>query len=295
MIISTQTKESSRLLCGDDKAIQAIKNAGFDGYDFSMFRIKGNPVFGADRVKYLTELRQLADKIGIVCNQAHTPFPTRKPLESENSDYNSKIFEITVMAIEAAGILGAKNVIVHPVHHLHYTTHKKRLKEENMEFYRSLAPYAKKAGVKIALENMWQRSYMRHKIIDSACSNGDSFCDYLDTLADDCFTACLDLGHCGLCGHDAAEMIRQLGKERLTALHVHDNDYLHDSHVFPYAGEMDWDSITKALGEIGYIGDITFEADSTIKNIPPQLVPEYLKCLNAIGKILESKIENARK
>jgi sugar phosphate isomerase/epimerase len=54
----------------------------------------------------------------------------------------------------------------------------------------------------------------------------------------------------------------------LHALHVHDNDYIDDRHTLPGLGRMDWEEIMKALAEIDYDGDFTYEADNFLVNIP---------------------------
>ena len=203
------------------------------------------------------------------------------------------IFERIVRSIEISGVVGAKCIVVHPMHHLPYADNADLLKEMNMEFYRSLAPYAKSFGVKIALENMWQRDSETKQIVVSACSRTKEFADWIDTLNDGCFTACLDLGHCGLYGYDAAEMIKGLG-ERLGALHVHDNDYQSDSHTAPYLGKMHWDTICDALAKIGYKGDFTLEADNFFNPFGEELAPSAARFLHDIGRNLINRIEKAQ-
>ena len=114
----------------------------------------------------------------------------------------------------------------------------------------------------------------------------------IDTLDDDCFTACLDLGHCGLYGYDAAEMIKGLGT-RLGALHVHDNDYQSDSHTAPYLGKMHWDTICNALAYVGYKGELTLEADNFYNHFGEDLGLDAAKFLCAIGRNLITRIEKA--
>ena len=285
MILSTQTDYLSRNF-GYEKTIEIIADAGFDAIDLTMFEMKldTSRFLEEDYREFAGKLKTLAEGRGLYFNQAHAPFPCSKSDEA----YNKMIFERIVRSIEIAGIVGAKCIVVHPMHHLRYTEHTEELKEMNMQFYKKLAPYAKNAGVKIALENMWQRNDEK-KIVVSACSRTKDFVDWIDTLNDDCFTACLDLGHCGLYGYDAAEMIKGLGK-RLGALHVHDNDYQGDRHSAPYLGKMHWDTICEALANVGYSGDITLEADNFYNHFPKELAPEVAKFLCAIGRNLIERI-----
>jgi len=289
MILSTQTDYLYRKF-GAEKSIDMIADAGFDAIDLTLFDMKNDTsVFCQDDYKELAQkLKERAQSRGLFFNQAHGPFPCSK-LDEE---YNEMIYSRILRSIEIAGIVGAKCIVIHPMHHLPYSENAEMLKDLNMKFYNSLAPYAKSAGVKIALENMWQRDAEK-KIVVSACSRTKEFVDWLDTLNNDCFTACLDLGHCGLYGFDAAEMIKGLG-HRLGALHVHDNDYLSDTHTAPYLGKMHWDTICEALAKIGYKGDLTLEADNFYKPFPEELAQNAAKFLHDIGRNLINRIETAQ-
>jgi sugar phosphate isomerase/epimerase len=160
-----------------------------------------------------------------------------------------------------------------------------------MDFYRALAPTAKEAGIKIALENMFVNDPNRKFYTESVCGDPREFADYLDTLADDCFTACLDLGHCALCGYSAADAIRILGADRLGALHVHDNDCKTDNHLPPFTGLQDWAAVTDALREIGYRGEITLESDRIFKNTPAEMYPSTLRYLHDVARCLADMCE----
>ncbi len=289
MFLSTQTDYLSRKF-GIEKAIEIIADAGFDAIDLTMFDMKNDAsVFCQDNYKELAKsIKEKAQSRGLFFNQAHAPFPCSK----NDDEYNEMIFGRILRSIEVAGIVGAKCIVVHPMHHLPYIDNAEKIKEMNMEFYKSLAPHAKAAGVKIALENMWQRNAETKQIIVSACSRTKEFADWLDTLDDDCFTSCLDLGHCGLYGFDAAEMIKGLG-HRLGALHVHDNDYQSDAHTAPYLGKMHWDTICDALAKINYKGDITLEADNFFNYFPEDIAPSVTKFLHDIGRNLIDRIEKS--
>jgi sugar phosphate isomerase/epimerase len=88
-------------------------------------------------------------------------------------------------------------------------------------------------------------------------------------------------------------MIKLMGGDRIKALHVHDNDGKNDTHTLPYAssGVMDWDKITDALREIGYQGDLTYEADSFMSRFPAELLPDCERLMHAVGRHLIKMIE----
>lgn len=291
MILSTQTDYLGRMF-DDIQAVRILSEANFDALDYTMFGMKddAHPLNAPDYLNYVHRLQDAAALAGRSFRQAHAPFPS---MRSDDDAYNSSIFDKLTRAIEIAGLLGVQIIVIHPIHHLEYASHAEELKQINMEFYRSLAPYAKASKVRIALENMWQRNRETKQIVPSACSRTKEFINYLDTLGDDCFTACLDLGHSGLYGFDAAEMIKGLGKNRLGALHVHDNDYQSDAHTVPFLGKMHWDTICDALAQIGYTGDLTLEADNFYTPFGRELAPAAAKFLAACGRRLVDMIENS--
>lgn len=294
MLLSTAISTYSDVF-GDEKAIRMCKEYGYDAYDMSFFRMftdeQNDPMNKPDYREYAKHLRAVADEVGIVCNQAHAPFgsSTGDPADDK------KRFDAIVRSIEAAAILGAKTIVVHPKQHLSYMTEKKALWDMNIEFYRALAPFAKQFGIKIALENMWQYNHAGGRIVDSVCSRPEEFKAYLDELNDDCFCACLDIGHAALTDEDLPTFIRTLGHDYLLALHVHDVDYKDDNHTLPYTQKIKWDEVTLALSEIDYQGDLTFEAGVFVKKFPQVVWKEASLLQVAVGRHLISEIEKNMK
>jgi len=67
------------------------------------------------------------------------------------------------------------------------------------------------------------------------CAIPDDFIAHIDAVNDEFFSACLDIGHAEMRGSNtsAVDMILSLGN-RITALHIHDNDKWHDLHQIPF-------------------------------------------------------------
>lgn len=291
MILSTNTELIGSWF-GEKKAVEMIKNAGFDAVDYSMFVMQRDdcPLVQDGWEDYVKALKAHADSIGISFNQAHAPFPS---YDREREDYTNRIVPLVKRSVEIAGMLGVKRLVVHPISPTQIPKDAD-LKEFNLEYYRSLLPLAKKWNVTVCLENMWGWDAKRGYIIPNVCSYGADLAEYLDELNDEHFTVLLDLGHSGLIGEDAGKAIRVLGGERLTGLHVHDNDYRNDSHTLPYYGKMDWEDITSALAEIKYSGDFTYEAANFIAKLPHDeaLITSALRYMHDMGRYLIGKIEN---
>jgi len=246
-----------------------------------------HPLNGPDYDKYALSLRQTAQECGVIFNQAHAPFPSYR---ENDQQYNSRMFTLLVHSIEIAGILGAKTIIVHPV----YLPDASAAKQFNMDFYGRFKPYCKQYNVIVALENMWNWDETNRRILPGICSSAAEFAEYVDALNSGYFTACLDLGHCSLVGESAADMIRELGCERLTALHVHDNDGKQDLHTMPFFRNMDWQSIAEALADIEYSGELTLEADNFLRTFPKELLPSAARFMHDIGRCLIGMIDKVK-
>lgn len=257
--LSTEIDSISNIV-GEQKAIEVVAKAGFDAWDFSMFKlasydwptgkVKVSTQFsGSNAVNLAKTLKKIGEDYGIHCNQSHAPFPSSI----------KQIRDSLKTAIELTAIAGGKTCIIHPDNNLSV--------EENTQFYLELLPFAKQHGVAIATENMWNWNNNLNQASICACSDKANFCAQMQALQDDYFVACLDIGHAEMKGLNtsAVELIYALGN-RLKALHIHDNDKWHDSHEIPFSMNIDFVPIVKALKDIGYDGYLTLEADRFLKN-----------------------------
>ena len=292
MLLSTQTDRVFNIL-GVDDGLKLFKRAGYEALDYSMFGMTGDGHFlnNCDFEAYARELREKAEALGLKWNQAHAPFPCWR---AGDDAYNEKIAPRVENAVKIAGILGCDAIVVHPIA---YTVQGDPQKEINYAMYRKLEPIALQYGTKIALENMWGHDKRRGYIVPNVCSLGKDLAEYYDELGNpDAFTVCLDLGHCGLVGEEPDEAIRALGKNRLRALHIHDNNYKQDSHTIPYdyGCSMNWNNITKALGEIDYQGDFTYEADNFLARFDASNIEIGVNHMVAVARMLMEKIDAAR-
>ncbi len=260
MKISTEIGSAASLV-GEEKAIELYAKAGFDGWDFSMFKMfrfdwnawqmlpSDHPLGRPDYLAFARKLKRIGLDNGIVCNQSHAPFPSVWP---QSRDY-------LLRAIECTAEAGGKICVIHPGND--------KSPEENAEMYWQLLPFAKAHHVKIATENMWNWDGTRDEAAPAACSDPDSFLAHLNAVHDESFAACLDIGHAEMRGlhTSAVEMIHALGPH-LQALHIHDNDRKHDDHQLPFSMEIDFSVVVQALREIGYSGYFTLEADAYLRS-----------------------------
>ncbi len=261
MKISTEIDSIAKFI-GEERAVEKVAQVGFDAWDFSMFDMchnkngilvaRDNVLAGDNYLQFARTLKQIGLDNGIHCNQGHAPFPSHP-----KSEYYLK------RAIECLAEAEGEILVIHPMNN--------GTAQENAEMYNSLLPFAKEHNVKIATENMWNWSRLLRHSKFAACATPKSFNEHLDAVNDDYLVACLDIGHAEMKGSktSAVEMIMALGN-RLKALHIHDNDKLHDSHNVPFSMKIDFVPIVKALKEIGYDGYFTLEASYYLEKLPKE-------------------------
>ena len=279
-------------LVGQEEAVRLIAKGGYDCLDLSLSSLvrADSPWLGADYKQLAQHVVNLCKENGICVGQTHAPFVFRW---SDPKEYEALAIPNTIRAIEVSALVGARYVIVHPLHHLNYQSYGSMEYEQNLDFYRLLLPYAKKFGVKIATENMFQANSLGETVQD-VYADVNELKRTMDTIADDDFAVCVDVGHCGLgrcC--TAGDMIRALGHDYVKALHVHDNDNVRDRHTIPLLGVLDWDDICAALREIRYDGDMCLEVLGTYykRFTDPELLVKALRFSNDIARWLAKKVE----
>ena len=139
------------------------------------------------------------------------------------------------------------------------------------------------------------------KIMEGRFSNAADLAKMLDILNEeaggDYFGCCLDVGHANLTRRNIKEFVKTPG-DRLTILHIHDNDGNEDLHMIPYSylattscHVCDWKGFVEGLKEIGYKGVLAFETFRIFSAYPKATHTEALKLIAAIGREWARMIE----
>lgn len=214
-----------------------IKNAGFDCVDFQGLFDVNNELYKMDYRqfrKYLTEIRQAADGADIEISQVHGPWP----VDDTTKESREAFFEYTCRAAEAAALLGAQYIVVHPKMPFGGidTGHESETYDCNVEFLKRITPFIRQNGITLCVENM--------PFISMSMSSVYQISEMLDAVNEDCFGICLDTGHSAILHENVADILKQ-HKSKIKALHVHDNDGVSDSHTWPLFGCIDWLEFSK--------------------------------------------------
>jgi len=289
---------------GVENTVKFAKECGFEAFDYSMCEtLSPNLLYKGEvsdyydqSVEKIIELhapfKKALKENDITIPLMHAPFPTYSLGKDNINDY-------LIMAIEkccaVAEYLECPALVVHP-----YTNKDLEFQHKvNIDMYSKLIPAAKKHGVTICLENMWNRRD-GGAIVDSACSDPNEAVDYIDTLNDmageELFAFCFDVGHANLTGKNMRNTLRTLGK-RVKVLHIHDTDKVEDKHTLPYAytgskglSVTDYVGFLAGLRDIGYEGDVNFEIGNAFKAFPAPTHPALCGLVASIGRYFESEI-----
>lgn len=288
--ISTQTGDLFNEVSNDYehlyKCFKHLADCGFEAIDYNIDHfLPGNLIVNGELNdfwnKSLEELyeyfeptkRAVADA-GLVFSQTHSSFPNYLVGKDEINDYMIKVTEKT---LAVCAFLGCPALVVHP----YFSTKEYFVEHDiNLAMYRKLIPAAKEYGVTVCLENGYADMADHITIIDTLNAEAGQ----------KCFGYCLDIGHANNGGGLMRKYIQMLG-DRLTCLHIHDNDGVNDSHMIPYTQTRgykikctDYDGMLQGLLDIGYKGNLSFESFRGFEAFPKEVETEALKLVSAIGR-----------
>ena len=246
---------------GEEKGLEMIKKAGFDGVDYSLLGDREVVLKGDVRESAL-QTKRLLDKYGLIAHQAHAPFRGFK--YGDAMDLSCPAFADIVKAFEYAAIIGAPHIVVHGIRVPNGFSSDDNI-EYNCRFYRSLAPYAKEFGIHIAIEN-----------VGAACTVPFMMNEVLRRLDDPIFVALIDIGHALLFRVPPECFISAVTPGMLKGLHVQDNDGNKDQHLIPGLGKINWENVLTALADAGYDGVFSLEVIHFFEKMPEEATFEAL-------------------
>jgi len=271
MKISTVLYYQSEKL-GFEKALEAAANAGFDAIDYgrtNYWYACNQGLFAyndTDFENFFKRDYELINSKGLSVAQIHAPFPTYPDNPGE--------MDFMLYAIErsftAAEILKSPYVVMHGALRCGWDVDDDpaKTRELNLSIYERLLKASHETGVKLALENMLLQGI--------PTSSPEDIIDYIDSMNDANFVACLDTGHAHYTGYSVGDFARKLG-HRLEVLHVHDNSTNHDAHTTPFSGTIDWADFSHALKEINYKGAFSYETDSFPRQLPAEFIEDLYR------------------
>lgn len=114
--------------------------------------------------------------------------------------------------------------------------------EIGLKRIKTIVDYAMSLGVKVAFENTKIRGYIEY-ILNNINNENVGFC--------------FDTGHYHAYFNDDFDF--EIVKNRIFAVHLHDNDKSDDQHLIPFDGTINWEKVISKLKECKYEGPVTLE------------------------------------
>jgi sugar phosphate isomerase/epimerase len=147
-----------------------------------------------------------------------------------------------------------------------------------------LEPVCRRHNIRLAIENVGPAEPACAYCFDTI---GMVFARY----APDYLGLCYDCGH----GNFAKDGLDQLDryKDRLTVIHLHDNDGTRDQHKLPFLGTVDWPRLARLITRSAYRKDITTLEVGMKNSGIPEAAP-FLQAAHTAAARFEQMIHSAR-
>jgi len=271
---------------GFEAMASMCREAGFRYVDYT-------PDFRSDDWEKRAQAdREILDRAELMVEQTHAPFNRYGQHPEELfAAYYRRVFE-------ASKILGAKYVVVHADEYRtvdHYD--EKEAEDFAYDFLAPYVDYAKKNGMTVAIENVFEDSIRRCPQFGGKSrytSRIHELKAIIERFNDPAVQCCWDFGHanCAFGKDNMLDALKEVGKY-LCCTHVHDNYYEKDLHLAPFLGEIRWEEHMAYLKEIGYAGKFSFEM--VYGRQPEALLGGWLKELHKTGEYLVGLYDAAEK
>ena len=273
MKLATTTGDFFAYTNSQTASLEHIRKAGFRYADYNFgcdYQLKDG-VYAEDYQKYFDHIAKFAEDTDIKLVQAHAPMG--KPLAD-----GGVLLRDTLRCVDACGVWGIPNLVVHSGYVSGLTP--EQTFERNLAFFMPLLERAEKYGVNILVENFNKMCVDGLYWID----NAPDLLRMVEYVNHPLFHTVWDVGHANMQEMPQDEALRLLGKH-VRALHVQDNMGDHDSHLVPFLGTLNLDSVMSGLIDIGYEGYFTFEVGGFF--LPAEKRREYARSTRLAAAPLE--------
>lgn len=145
-----------------------------------------------------------------------------------------------------------------------------RYNEIGIRRLQDIADYAESLGVRIGFENTKVQGYQEY---------------VLSKIHNKNVGICFDIGHCH--AHFKDRFNFDLFKDKIFAVHIHDNNGEFDEHLIPFDGNIDYEYYFKKLKECNYNGPMTLELYYTKYYLDTNLDNYYKKGYEVCNKLID--------
>ena len=265
-----------------DEALAKMRAHGYEYIDYQDFVNIESDFFKLPEEEFIAailEQKAAFSSHGLGVSQAHAPWRTPK---DNDPDERKRWILAMKKAIRGTHALDCRRFVVHPLMpYMDTAENPDEVWAMNEAFLIELADYAKDYNVTICFENMPFTVF--------PISTPEHCVKMVDKLGRDNLKICLDTGHAAIFdGEDLAKSVKTIG-HRLEALHIHDNGGVHDEHLYPGYGIINWDNFASALKEVGFNKVISLETSPRDGKFPEEEWREREYELSEIAKRIAEK------
>jgi len=262
-----------------DEVLPLVANAGFSYLDYTPNYRRPDFVDNAKRES------EMLNACHVQVEQGHAPFNRYRTMPV---DEFPTLFHRSFVT---AAAVGAKYMVIHADEY-HVTDHYDA--KEIIEFaYDYIAPeleYAKKFGMKIAIENLFEDVPKGCQMIDGKCrftSRVEEVIAMIERFNDPDVVCCWDFGHGAVSyGYEKNLDALRAVEKYLHCTHVHDNMFGKDAHLMPFTGKINWEANMKLLREMNYTDKLSFEL--VYDRMTDEILPSWLSFAKSVGDTLNT-------
>lgn len=209
--------------------LQMIKRAGFDAVS----------LWWGDEFEDKDSQPEMAGKIGLDIDYVHAPCSNPNDLWREGLDGDDYLHSI-ISCISDCKYYNIPTVVMH----ITRLSSKPDVTTIGLERMKRLVDFSEKKGINLALENLDSIQHL----------------DYIyENIKSEHLGFCYDSGH-EYFNHREADCLTRYG-DRLFSVHLNDNCGDDDTHLLPYDGNIEWDTIRQKLKKCKNIRYLTLEVD----------------------------------
>lgn len=242
------------------QTIHAIKNAGFNKV-FVQWYDKDWEYSQEEQVKLCKEL-------GLDIIFAHLGYQNINEIWKEQKE-GEELVERYKNDIKNCKQNGIPMVIMH----LTSGKNPPMYNEIGLKRIKKIIQYAKENDIKVAFENTKIPGYLEY---------------VLENIQDENVGICFDAGHYHV--HFDDQFNFEFFKNKIFAVHLHDNDKSDDLHLLPFDGTINWEDVIHKLKQYGYNGPVTMELCYRYEYLKMSIEEFYQKGFE-IGKQLQKIFE----
>lgn len=269
-------------------AIELCAGAGYEVLDFCFHDLitYASPFLGDLWESYTEQMRETADGAGVSFGQAHANvYDFLNP--KADHEFHRMVMERCVLASERLGIPW---LVIHPSTDFSASAILRESRLGNIDYISRLAEFAGRHHVGIAVENMWDLHIAPKRYY---ADNAEELVELVDAVGMENVGICWDLEHASIMKQDQPKAMKLMGK-RLKVTHVSDQTGIDNIHVMPFQGVTDWNAAMEALADIGYEGNLNFEAQWFLNKVPMGLVMPSLRYSVEVGNYLIELFEKRK-